>query len=388
MLATSLDIRGFKAFEDCTIPLQPMCVVVGANGVGKTTVLQAMALFGQLTKQSLPSMLESTGWDYSDLPHLRSRDQRFGVTAHFAGESLEWELSLQTRRRPGIHIERVTQDGEPLMWRDGRTMGRLNQAIDEPEEIRQTLTSSWLAAIDPVYDAKAFPALAQLNLWAAGMRTYLLDAWQMRRPSRSSAELGENGQNLAGFLRHLRDHRPEAFRRVIDRVRDKYPRLHEVVLLQKAAGWTELDISETWVQKPIRFNARQVSDGLLRLLAIAAMFELDDTPSVVLLDEIENGLHPHLLRGVVEMLQDLVDESDGQTQVIATTHSPIALNYVRDASQILVGYRDQDSGAAKVSPMVDLPRYEALSAYFDKGDLWYNVGEQGLVQAPRKKGRR
>lgn len=274
------------------------------------------------------------------------------------------------------------------MRRDGRTMSRLNEATGEQEGIRQTLTSSWLGTIDPVYDIEAFPALCQLNLWAGGMRTYLLDAWQMRRPSRRGAELGKDGGNLAGFLRHLRDQRPDAFRRVIDRVREKYPRLHEVFLVQKKAGWTELDISEQWVGKSIRFNARQVSDGLLRLLAIAAMFELDATPSVVLLDEIENGLHPHLLRGVVEMLQDLVDASEGQTQVIATTHSPIALNYVRDASQILVGYRDTSSGAAQVKRMVDLPRYEALSGYFDKGDLWYNVGEQGLVTTSRKKGRR
>jgi energy-coupling factor transporter ATP-binding protein EcfA2 len=55
MLATSLDIRGFKACEDCSVPLQPMSVVVGANGVGKTTVLQAMACSGSSPSRACPT---------------------------------------------------------------------------------------------------------------------------------------------------------------------------------------------------------------------------------------------------------------------------------------------------------------------------------------------
>lgn len=395
MLTTSLQIRAFKAFDECTIPLEPFSVIVGANGVGKTTVLQAFALFGRLTSASLKDMLEGTGWDYADLPHLRARDQRFGVTARVSPTpdwELEWELSLQTRRRPGVHIERVVEnpatDATLLLQRDGRNMGRRNQHTEDWETIRQTLTSSWLSTIDPKYDLEPFPGLTQLYRWARGMRTYLLDAWQMRRPSRRSHELGEDGRNLASFLLHLRETRSAAFKRVLERVTNQYPRLESLRLVERRAGWTELEISERWGQKAIRFNARQVSDGLLRLLAISAMFELDDSPSVILLDEIENGLHPHLLRGVIEMLQELVDRSRGGTQVLATTHSPIALNYVRDASQILVGYREARTGVAQVKRMVDLPRYDALSGYFDKGDLWYNVGEQALVTAPRKRGRR
>lgn len=398
MLATSLEISAFKAFETepTEVPLSPLTVIVGANGTGKTTVLQAFALFGRLTRGTLSEMLESTGWEYSDLPHLRSPKQRFAVTAKLTESpeerpSLKWRLGLHTRKRPGIHEEAVTLLGSPLdftvMERSGRQMKRHNDITSEYESIKQTLTASWVSAIDPQLDNKVYPELVQLHQWAIGSRFYLLDAWRMRSASRRSTTIGEDGRNLAGFLRTLRDTRPSAMRRVRDRVKRHYPRLDTIRLLQKKAGWTEIEVQEHWGDRSIQFNARQVSDGLLRLLAISAMFELDPAPSVILLDEIENGLHPHLLRGVIEMLQELVDERAGETQVLCTTHSPIALNYVRDASQILVTYRDPKTAVARIERLDHMPRYDALSEYFDKGDLWYNVGEEALAK-PSKKRRR
>lgn len=396
MLATSLEISAFKAFETVPteVPLSPLTVIVGANGTGKTTVLQAFALFGRLTRGTLSEMLESTGWEYSDLPHLRAPRQRFAVTARLAESadehpSLEWHLGLHTRKRPGIHEEAVTLlDGEyKVMERSGRQMTRVNDITLEDESIKQTLTSSWVSAVDPQLDEKTYPELVQLHRWATGGRFYLLDAWRMRRASRRSTVIGEDGRHLAGFLRTLRDTRPTAMKRVRDRVRRHYPRLDTIRLVQKKAGWTEIEVQERWGDRSIQFNARQVSDGLLRLLAISAMFELDPAPTVILLDEIENGLHPHLLRGVIDMLQELVDERAGETQVLCTTHSPIALNYVRDASQILVTYRDRKTAVARIERLDRMPRYDALSEYFDKGDLWYNVGEEALAKTGKKRRR-
>ncbi len=125
-----------------------------------------------------------------------------------------------------------------------------------------------------------------------------------------------------------------------------------------------------------------MSDGLLRLIAVAAMHEMREPPSVLLLDEIENGLHPRLLGGLVAMLEELT--RTGLTQVIATTHSPITLNYVSSPESVLLVTRGK-GGGVQVTPMNETKSFQELREHFELGELWYNAGEERLV--PGKKGR-
>ena len=138
-------------------------------------------------------------------------------------------------------------------------------------------------------------------------------------------------------------------------------------------------MTERWGSKAITFNARQVSDGLLRLLAISALHELPEPPSMILIDELENGLHPHLLGGLIQMLQSLDDGSKGRTQVVFTTHSPVGLNFVNRMEQVLLVSRRQD-GVARITRLSDVPRAQKLRAQqMDLGEIWYNLGDAKLV---------
>src|SRR5205823_2563151 len=137
-----------------------------------------------------------------------------------------------------------------------------------------------------------------------------------------------------------------------------------------------------WNGEQAKFNARQVSDGLLRLIAVAAMHELREAPSVLLIDEIENGLHPRLLGGLVSMLEELT--KSGRTQVIATTHSPIKLNYFSSPESVLLVTRGK-GGGVRVTPMNETKDFESLREHFELGELWYNVGEERLVPKGKRR---
>lgn len=116
-----------------------------------------------------------------------------------------------------------------------------------------------------------------------------------------------------------------------------------------------------------------MSDGLLRVMALASIPDWEPRPSLVLLDEIENGLHPRLIAGVAGLL----DEITQHTQVITTTHSPITLNYVpAEATRVVTRGR---GGKVMVTPLTETKNYERLREHFEPGELWYNVGESRLV---------
>jgi predicted ATPase len=387
----SLSLDGFKAFGKGEVQLRPFTVLIGPNGSGKTTIMEAIDILGRLVTGSIKDLLEIKGWEYGDLPHLRGATSEFSITADLdlAGASMQWTVALGTRRRPGISGELVQVmlpgsrgTGETpvtILERRGRAMWRMD-ADGQSDTITQTLTSSWLSAIGDE-DNDRFPQLVQIAAWARGIRGYFfLDPLRLRSPSRGDGhELGVNGEYLAPFLARLRDRNRAAFLRVENRVRKHYPRLVELHAARKGNGLAHLEITERWNGETARFNARQVSDGLLRLIAVAAMHELPITPSVLLLDEVENGLHPHLLGGFVRMLQDLVKSSAGTTQVILTTHSPITVNFCESADDVIVVMRGR-GGHPQCRPLSKTRGFDKLRAHFELGELWYNVGERDLVR--------
>jgi predicted ATPase len=386
----SLKIEGFKAYGDAVIALRPFTVLIGPNGAGKTTLMEAIDILNWLVTGTIAELMERKGWEYGDLPHLRAPTKAFSITATLwlRGRIVVWKLGLGARRRPGISHEKVTvfpegadgtgDDGDVVMERTGRRMTRKSEKDSKSESLEQTLTSSWLSAVSDD-DKKRFPWLVAVASWARAIRGYFfLDPLKLRAPSRiqQGDGIGVNGESLASFLFQLRRRDRAAFMRVQKRVQKHYPRLVELTPKAGKYGWTNLEVTERWNGETAQFNARQVSSGLLRLVTVAAMHELPERPSVLLLDEIENGVHPHLLGGFVKMLQELVAE--GETQVILATHSPLTVNFCDPGDVILVTRGKH--GHPTCVPLDRTKGFERLARHFGPGELWYNVGEDALTR--------
>lgn len=392
-----LHIDGFKAYAAQSIPFEGCNVLVGSNGSGKTSVLQAIEFFRGLVRSDLARQLESHRWAYRDLPHLASPNQEFGFGAllELEGAHLWWSVRLGKRRYENIaaeevrrltpnDVETVLADGVPtaahgelLMARTGTSMHRLDREDGEWESVRQTLTNSWLSTLSPD-DAVRYPELLLIAAWARAIEPYVvLDPNRLREPSGiTRTGIGVAGGRLAGFLRYLRSNRPGAFERVFGRAKRAYPRLSELTIRQDGSAYS-LSVRESWsgsAAGPL-LNARQASDGLLRLFALAALPETQPRPTLVMIDEIENGVHPELLGALMTMLEDLNDDG---IQVITTSHSPLVVNYVTEPESILLTTRGPN-GEARVERLSDTPGYANLSSVFSKGEMWLARGEAGLI---------
>jgi predicted ATPase len=382
-----LEVRSFKALTHALIPLQPLTALIGPNGAGKSTILQALDLMGSLVRSTLPDHLAAHEWEYADLPHLKANHWKIQLVAHLRLDSstvVQWSITLGARRHAGIAAESVTEwiDGvakRDLLTREGRSMKRLDEKEDDHEEIQQTLTSSWLATLDIQEDAERFPTLLKVAQWARGIRGYFfLDPLKLRARNRGERDdIGANGEMLAAFLSTLRRRDKAGFDRVVERVQRQYPQLIELSTPRTKFGWTELQVTERWNGEQATFNARQVSDGLLRMIAVSAMHELPERPTLLLLDEIENGLHPRLLGGLVALVRELVNSSSPGAQVLFTTHSPLTVNFLEDPEEVVLVRRGKH-GQAVIRALSEVKNIKELRKHFDLGELWYNVGEARL----------
>jgi predicted ATPase len=102
------------------------------------------------------------------------------------------------------------------------------------------------------------------------------------------------------------------------------------------------------------FPARVLSDGTLRFAALAAAFFQPDLPYRVLIEEIEDGIHPARLRLLVELLRSQA----GRPQILATTHSPLVVAWLKeeDYAFTFLCRKNGETGASEITPFSQMPR--------------------------------
>ena len=80
-------------------------------------------------------------------------------------------------------------------------------------------------------------------------------------------------------------------------------------------------------------------------------------PGVMMIEEIENGIHAHRVRLLVELLRNQAKR--GGTQIMATTHSPIVLAWLQpdEYANTYFCKRDEATGESKIYPLPEVPHF-------------------------------
>ncbi len=184
--------------------------------------------------------------------------------------------------------------------------------------------------------------------------------------AQSVKRMGERGENFAALVKTIlsdpKDH--EAY---VSWLKQLTPvELDDVSVLAGALSEPLFAIREAGVDRP----APILSDGTLRFAAIAAAFFQKDMPDILTVEEIENGIHPSRLRLLVELLRS--QSKAGDRQIMATTHSPIVLAWLKpeDYQHTFFCKRDEDTGASVIRALDQIPNFMDLVKKHPIGDLF------------------
>ena len=120
------------------------------------------------------------------------------------------------------------------------------------------------------------------------------------------------------------------------------------------------------LNKKTEYSKEHLPDGLLKLLVI--LTALEQNPSILLIDEIENSLHPELLEFLINSLK----ECEGC--VFVTTHSPVVLNLV-DPEEIFI-FKPKDDGSIEIKNVTEYKSKEELMKELE--ELGISLGEKVL----------
>ena len=166
--------------------------------------------------------------------------------------------------------------------------------------------------------------------------------------------MGERGENFAALIRTIAAdaHAKDAYLSWLRQLRPA--EVDDVLTLKGAVGEPLFALREGGREYP----APVLSDGTLRFAAITASFFQPDMPSIMTIEEIENGIHASRVRLLVELLRSRT--ADGQTQVMATTHSPIVLAWLKPAEYATTFFckRDESGCESHICPLPQVPHFD------------------------------
>jgi predicted ATPase len=318
-------LKDFKSFVDEEVEVAPLTLLVGANSSGKSNFLDALRfLQGISFNLTLSEVLNGEARFRPDAwPGIRGRAEeaaRLGTEAFTLettwpvpeGLDVQHQITCRTSLPVMIEEEIFREAGADLIVsREVKAKSILGN-----RDIKVSSESKYFSEVARLADP--FRRLQFLRIDPRGMRGY----------GRRDELLGEDGNNISGVLAILCDD-PEEKEILVDWLTLVCaPEVEDVDFLEvKELG----DVMAMFVERGgKRISARSISDGTLHFLGTLLALRTAEPGSVFLIEEVETGLHPTRIRLLVEFLEAVTRER--QIQVIATTHSPVLLQWLSDES--------------------------------------------------------
>lgn len=386
-------LKNFRAFRDVTLrDIPDFCVLVGANGTGKSTLFSVFAFLRDAMSTNVTAALGRLGGSRG-FQEVRSRGSSGPIEIELkiradirAGRSnvITYELSIDEENgRPVVAREvlkyRRGSSGRPWHFLDfsrgrGEAVTNEMEKVDDESQLRreaQTLKSADILAIKGLAQFERFPAAVALGT--------LVENWHLSdfhisraRPEQEAGyaeHLSREGENLSLVIEYLHKQHPEVFRQILDRLTHRIPGITEVESKTTEEGRVLLKFQDGAFEDP--FLARYVSDGTIKMLAYLVLL-YDPTPHPLLcVEEPENQLYPSLL-------WDLAEEFRGYAarggQVFVSTHSPDFLNAIEIDE---VFWLVKQKGYTTARRARDDKQVKAL---VDEGDQLGYLWKQGLFE--------
>lgn len=419
-------LKNFKSFADTRLNLmQPVTLVIGKNGSGKSNAIEGVELLAQIAhgrplyeisdvgrgsgttfqvRGGLPACVHNDNFPQP----VNSLSSRIGevlmrttlnlasgeftlgfdeVVIVFGGttQPVNYIVTIGFSPDPRIKEERLTignrvifqtlpSEGNPVLdvQYDNFARGRNKPVISLPAD-RSVLSRYAQFAPDRTRKMAVDAILVVEAIESYLKAAYVFDPHPhaMREYERVGQYiLNRDGSNLSSVLYGLGqgDEKQKAGQKLILELIRQFPEepFEDFDFTQTSRGDVLLGLKRS---DGAVIDARVLSDGTLRALAILTALETAQTGSRIVLEEVDNGIHPSRAK----VLMDHIWATAGQRKlnILATTHNPATLNGLshEQLKSVVVCHYDSQQQASRLTPLFELPHSEVLLEGRQLGDL-------------------
>lgn len=385
----TLRLDGFLSFAPGSEPieLEPLNVLIGPNGGGKSNVIEAIELL-KATPTNVSECIRDGGsvvdWLWKGEKRLPAFVEAIVDEGTPTGRPLRYTLKFsETNSRLEVLDEAIEelepQPGESDVYfyyrfQHGRPSINVVPDQDQSRFSRHLERESLLpdqSVLAQRKDPDRYPELTWLGRRFGKFSTFR--EWtfgryaDLRRPQ--PADLPEDGlladsRNLALVLNQIEHHDSAEFNELLQRFLPQFKRMSTRVL----GGQIQFHLHERDLSSPV--PATRLSDGTIRFVALLAALLSPSPPPLLCIEEPELGLHPDALA----IIGGLLVEASRRMQLIVTTHSDALVSALTaDADAVMTC---EKRGPGTVLRRLDTGALGEWLEQYQLGDLW-RMGELG-----------
>jgi predicted ATPase len=400
-------LQNFKSYVRARLPLGALTVMIGANAAGKSNAIEALRLLSWLAQGQKLSAIKYAVNAADKIVRGRVEDlcRQGGTTLKLGCEvsGTAWSnLEISVALREGeLHVcaERITAPNEavPLYDLDQPSSGASSDAgvaynnfsrgrnkphitvsdqmavftqLDSPasfrpehERAQQEIPSTTrlyqqllanILFLDPVPARMrdySFENERRLQGDGANLSSVLFDLWGTDEAATQEPHLTQR-QDILGFIQSL----PEQDISLLG-------------FLHGPRGEVMVQLVETFGGTPKPYDAPLLSDGTLRVLAIAAAMLSAPQESLVVIEEIDNGVHPSRAHHLLDRINRIAQRRS--LRVLLSTHNPALLDALPASAlnDVVFCYRDPAGGDSRLVRLADVPDVPELLVQGTLGHL-------------------
>ena len=337
-MITHVRIQNFRSFLDAEVDLQPFSLIVGANGSGKSNLLKFFAaISGEV------SSVNEQGQDVGLSPEKHKgpftfRNSKWATHQNGFESSIRFEVRMGKTAVTGSSPPKIPiiLISKPLLPWQGNGLVIFN--ID-PEKVSAVETTVPTATVKATGEGTA----------------QVLDALK-------------NGD------------REDLFEKIEENLRRYVPEVEKLSLRTVENGKKQIQIREKGLKVPV--PATELSEGTRLILCILTILHQENPPPVILLEDIDRGMHPRLFEYVAPLMRDIAERH--QINILATTHNPYLVDCFQDQKDavIIVEKKDGASTLTTLAKKLEGLDYDTVDPEdMPLGSLWYS----GLIGGTPKK---
>ena len=391
MKIEKIHLKNFKVFQNVTIEdLPEFCVIVGANGSGKTTFFDVFGFLKDCLTFSVGRALMQRG-GFKEVVSRGHAEENIEL-------EIEYRLAITGKERLVTYLVEIgMDDNRPVVMREVLRYKRgeqgspfhvldfqkgIGSAISNEEDFDKTeeiLKREQQNLGSP--DTLAIKGLGQFQKFkAANTLRQMIESWHVSdfhitasRGAKDAAigeydHLSASGDNLQLVARDLHDNHPDIYQNVLGAMRAAVPGVHDIKTESTVDGRLVLQFGNGVFKDP--FLDRFVSDGTLKMFAYLVLLHDPNPHPFLCVEEPENQLYPRLLTVLAEEFRSYALRGG---QVMVSTHSPDFLNATE--LEEVFWLEKNENGFSSICRAKD---DEQIATYMADGDKMGRLWKQGF----------
>lgn len=355
-LIEGLKIQNYRSLRDITMgrvgtdpllrsadSLTPLTVVIGKNGVGKSSIFDAFGFLSDCMETDLETACNARNRGGYDKLVSLGVDQPITITIYYRetknDRPITYEVSIGREEKTGLPIvlsERLRQRakssgglGRPrsfLHLEKGKgTVYVGDDALEGDEASKRNVEfdSHRLAIVSLAEQFSENPRIAQFKKFIQSwyLSYFTPDSARKIPQAGTQKHLNLHGDNIGNVVQYMARNHPVVFKKILDEISRKIPGIGTIEPYKDSiTNNLYLLFKDRGFAKP--FTQQQMSDGTLKMFSYLLLLNDPEPAPFICIEEPENGLYHKLLETLAREFREHATGKKGASQIFITTHQP------------------------------------------------------------------